>query len=403
MSELTTIKSNYSSLPFHQQLILKRIWAHLFNLWNIPVPGTSYLFDSQGSLLEQENEDSIGEPLNVGTKHSEFEHLDIDSGVLYSEFWDMLRVESPDCHLLRFAKARKFHINKTIHMLSKNFKFRHQHQLSKLLNNGEYKIFIEKDVYPGVVVCLEKQKAVLFGQDNQGRPYILVRPKLHYSKDQTQPELEKYALLIIEISRLFMKEGSISILFDLTDFSLSNMDYTPVKFIISCFEAHYPESLGSLFIHKAPWLFSPIWNIIKNWLDPVVASKITFTKNIKELTKYIDLDQLPTYLKGENDSINLDKYIPPDGSKDNLLHVREDDGDDYDYQRKMAVLKKRDHLLKKFQDLTIQWIQTKDEFESQKLWQLKCEIGEELCQNYVQLDPYIRSRSSYDIIGTLKM
>ena len=33
-------------------------------------------------------------------------------------------------------------------------------------------------------------------------------------------------------------------------------EYPPVKFIIKCFEANYPESLGILLIHKAPWLFS---------------------------------------------------------------------------------------------------------------------------------------------------
>lgn len=43
------------------------------------------------------------------------------------------------------------------------------------------------------------------------------------------------------------------------DFSLSvSQDYTPVKFMIKCFEANYPESLGSVLIHKAPWLFSSL-------------------------------------------------------------------------------------------------------------------------------------------------
>lgn len=30
----------------------------------------------------------------------------------------------------------------------------------------------------------------------------------------------------------------------------------PVKFIIKCFEANYPECLGNILIHKAPWIFS---------------------------------------------------------------------------------------------------------------------------------------------------
>lgn len=41
----------------------------------------------------------------------------------------------------------------------------------------------------------------------------------------------------------------------MTGFSMANMDYTPVKFMIKCFEANYPESLGAVLVHKAPWLF----------------------------------------------------------------------------------------------------------------------------------------------------
>lgn len=32
-------------------------------------------------------------------------------------------------------------------------------------------------------------------------------------------------------------------------------DYAPVKFMIKCFEANYPESLGVVLVHKAPWIF----------------------------------------------------------------------------------------------------------------------------------------------------
>ena len=34
----------------------------------------------------------------------------------------------------------------------------------------------------------------------------------------------------------------------MSGFSLANMDYTPVKFMIKCFEANYPESLGSVLL-----------------------------------------------------------------------------------------------------------------------------------------------------------
>lgn len=41
----------------------------------------------------------------------------------------------------------------------------------------------------------------------------------------------------------------------MTGFSLANMDYQPIKFMIQCFEANYPESLGAVLVHNAPWMF----------------------------------------------------------------------------------------------------------------------------------------------------
>lgn len=46
-----------------------------------------------------------------------------------------------------------------------------------------------------------------------------------------------------------------TIVFDMTGFSMANMDYTPVKFMVKCFEANYPECLGAVLVHKAPWIF----------------------------------------------------------------------------------------------------------------------------------------------------
>ena len=69
----------------------------------------------------------------------------------------------------------------------------------------------------------------------------------------------------------------------MTHFTMANMDYTPVKFMIKIFEANYPESLGTVLVHKSPWLFQGIWKIIKGWLDPVVAAKVHFTSSVEDL------------------------------------------------------------------------------------------------------------------------
>lgn len=265
--------------------------------------------------------------------------------------------------------------------------------MDAIINGGEVAFYENGE--EGVIKNLELQKAFITGHDKEGRPILLARPRLHYAHDQSEADIEKYCLLIIEQAKLFFKSPveTATILFDLSGFSMSNMDYGPVKFLITCFEAHYPESLGHMFIHKAPWIFSPIWNIVKNWLDPVVSSKINFTKSIKDLTEYIDLDQLPEYLGGEN-TVDLDSFVKPDGSHDIKLK---------DTDTKAKIIAEREELVKKFVQATVKWIESETEEESSKFLQEKASLGNQLTENYSALDPYVRSRSIYDIDGTLKV
>lgn len=85
--------------------------------------------------------------------------------------------------------------------------------------------------------------------------------------------------------------------------------------MVTCFEAYYPETLGSCLIHRAPWVFSTVWNLITPLLDPVVATKIHFTKDYNELQNYVDSASLPGNITGDKDKKTLDEKkvdpVPP--------------------------------------------------------------------------------------------
>ena len=98
---------------------------------------------------------------------------------------------------------------------------------------------------------------------------------------------------------------------------MANMYYTPVKFMIKVFEANYPESLGAVLVHKAPWIFQSVWTIIKGWLDPVVAAKIHFTKHLEDLEQYIPRSQIVKELGGDE---NWEyHYIEPVSGENDLM------------------------------------------------------------------------------------
>lgn len=196
----------------------------------------------------------------------------------------------------------------------------------------------------------------------------------------------------------------------MTGFSLANMDYAPVKFMIRCFEANYPECLGAVLVHNAPWVFQGkilcrhslssvntkltvvgIWKIIRGWLDPVVAAKVNFTNNRSDLEAFIEPSQILKDLGG--DSAWEYKYLEPvPGENDKMKDTATRD----------RLLQGREELVKKFEAATLQWIQEPEGDKGKEIKAKRHQLAGELRDDYWRLDPYIRARSLYDRQGVLQ-
>src|SRR4051794_26832565 len=79
----------------------------------------------------------------------------------------------------------------------------------------------------------------------------------HNKDDQIFETLKIFTIYMMETARLFVAQPfeTTCVVFNLADFSLANMDMSYIKFLISCFEAYYPESLSVCLVHRAPWVF----------------------------------------------------------------------------------------------------------------------------------------------------
>jgi len=177
------------------------------------------------------------------------------------------------------------------------------------------------------------------------------------------------------------------IVFDMTGFSMANMDYTPVKFMIKVFEANYPESLGAVLVHSAPWVFQGIWSVIKGWLDPVVASKVHFTKSAADLAQFIDIKSVPKELGGQEEWTY--SYIEPVPGENQRMQ---------DTATRARFEQEREAIVREYEAVTVKWVKTGEEvLKGQRL-----QLADKLRQNYWQLDPYVRARSLYDRWGVIK-
>jgi len=317
--------------------------------------------------------------------------------------WSMVKHDHPDALLLRFLRARKWDEHKALVMLMScmNWRADESHVDDDIMVNGEKQAFEHeagtnaelKQAGVDFLSQMRSAKTYIHGVDKSGRPISIAHARLHKAGDQSQESLERYTVYLIETSRLMLTPPADTgcVMFDMTGFSLANMDYAPVKFMIKCFEANYPESLGVVLIHKAPWVFQGVWKVIRGWLDPVVASKVHFTNSAKDLEEFIDKDRIPTFLDGPEDwTFKYKEPVP--GENDRMQ----------DTVTRDKLLQEREGLYKDFEAHTVAWIHEGGAEKRKALLMERNGVAKKLRQQYWQLDPYIRARSFYDRIGIIK-
>ncbi|KAG4304927.1 hypothetical protein PORY_001602 [Pneumocystis oryctolagi] len=309
---------------------------------------------------------------------------------LLTTFWEMVKMDDPDRLVQRFLRARKWDKDKALVMLIETLKWRRKFNVEMILRNGDGdENEVDADMF---LKQMKLGKSFIRGVDRENRPVCYIRTHLHRPTDQPDVTVQRYIVWIMENARFMLSSHveTATILFDLTNFSLKNVDYAPIKFLIKCFEAHYPECMGICIVHKAPWVFQGIWKIIKGWLDPIVVKKIHFTNSRKELETYIDAFQLIKELGGQNNWEYV--YIGPiEGENDKMKDTNTRD----------KLMQKRRALIEDFEALTIKWIEEKNEVVSDRLWTERNCVVDSLSRNYWELDPYIRRRSFYDRIGAI--
>lgn len=222
--------------------------------------------------------------------------------------------------LLRFCRARNFDINKTKAMLKSFIKWRDERDMHRI-SSRDYSDFAN---------IVQNHESGRYGVDKQGRPFIIERLGLSNTKAimtlNDKQTIEDYFIQLYERSvfiefPLASQQAGRRIDETFIVLDLKNVQVTKVfdskfkeflKFLTVLSQDYYPEILGRMFIVNAPFLFKGIWSIVKLWLDQKTKSKIEMHSDVplKKLQEYVDVDQLPDFLKGTCTRPIKDNYGP---------------------------------------------------------------------------------------------
>ncbi|KAF4258783.1 hypothetical protein KXV68_005167 [Aspergillus fumigatus] len=324
--------------------------------------------------------------------------------------WGILtasKQEYPDRWMLRYLRFCKWNVNKAFILIlnALQWRIKDMHVDDRLLPEGELGAIhqsqaplnaAEAQQSRGFLSQLQMGKCYVHGVDRLNRPLCVIRVRLHRPEDQSEEAMNRYITHIMESVRLLIAPPveTATVIFDMTGFSLANMDYALVKFIIRCFELYYPESLGVLLIHNAPRIFAGIWKIIKGWINPDMVTKIHFTKSVADLAQFIHPSQIVSELGGDEDWEY--EYSQPEMDENGLM---EDD------EARNTLLSERQQISEEFLSLTSQWIEaTRHNYpeEVAMVQSRRFNVMEKLRVNYWKLDPFVRARNFLDRTGVIQ-
>lgn len=308
----TVPEGHVGNLTPEHEAKLRELWTVVFKLYDmyeskdpelqaaiknsaeqVQSPSKSRFGFWKGSAAPSQSQNVIEKYLNLGSgdENSKYELRKKFMDMLARHTMDSIRFmvveavkgDHPDALVLRFLRARKWEVDAALVMMFSAMEWRYNEMKvdSDIMKNGDAKALAdEKSKDPQistggqeVMKQLRIGKGFLHGLDKEHRPISYVRVRLHKPFAEKQENLERFIVYLIETGRFALdppvetavsnhhdRFGSIltsmqCLLFDMTGFTLANMDYVPLKFIIKCFEANYPESLGVILIHNAPWVF----------------------------------------------------------------------------------------------------------------------------------------------------
>ncbi|KAG0331918.1 hypothetical protein BG004_001455 [Podila humilis] len=303
--------------------------------------------------------------------------------------WDNVMGDHPDSLLLRFVRARKWNVINALNMMFKAFKWRLDEDVPAIKYSTDD--LLDKQ-NPKLIKQLELGKFFLHGTDIEGRPIAYLNIRLHRPGDQPPKTLERLTVYIMETARVLLQHPveTVCLMFDLTGFGLANVDFAMLRYLITVFEAYYPESLGRIIIHGAPFVFWGVWKVIEPWLDPVVAAKIRFTRSDQDLLQHIPAKHLPDRYKG-----GLDRF--------EYSYPRSKPGENKcmeDTETKDRLVAEWKGIMWKFEALTREWItvntaraiskRSESEIEAERE-----QLAKDLRVMYFKMDPYIRARNMF--------
>ncbi|PSC75046.1 random slug 5-like [Micractinium conductrix] len=195
---------------------------------------------------------------------------------------------------IRYLRARSWNVAKAAKMLRETLRWRVEY--------GPQALDWERTKAEGARGKLH----VLDHPDNDGRPVVLMRPRLEAVYSGDSDERVKWLVYTLEqaarLADASAPDGKMTWLIDFVGYNSKNSPPLKVSLqVLHILQNHYPERLGCAVCYKPPLLFNVVWKAVGPFVDPHTRDKLVFLspKSPPEaLAKHFDPQHIDDSLGG---------------------------------------------------------------------------------------------------------
>lgn len=147
--------------------------------------------------------------------------------------------------------------------------------------------------------CFQTGVGIPHGEDREGSRIIVLNLRKHKRDAKRLPQLKKFLIFCMETHARRFPDKKTTLLFDVSECGLSNVDMDLVKFLINSYKFYFPYMLGYILVFEMPWMMQAAWRIIKSWLSEGAVNKIKFVTK-SDITDYVSPSQLMVQFGGDD-------------------------------------------------------------------------------------------------------
>ncbi|KNC83456.1 hypothetical protein SARC_04297 [Sphaeroforma arctica JP610] len=204
-----------------------------------------------------------------------------------------------DACLLRYLRARDYHLERSEKLLRGTLKWRKEYWKNGALDpNGPL------DIEAGT------GKVLVHGLDRYKRPVLYLRPRLQNTTNYVeQNRLTVYMLeRCIESMDASYGTEKLTLIIDFKEYSLRNAPpMAQNKEFMTILSEHYPERLGVAILVDAPMIFNMTYKLLQPFIPAETKKKVVFVsgsakpgqKKHEVLSKYLHMNDVPAEYGGD--------------------------------------------------------------------------------------------------------